>query len=114
MDEYEKAAKGTERYIKAKDILVKSFGHKSFKTHQYQIIDNILDGNDVLAVMPTGYGKSLCFQVPPLMSNEVAIVISPLIALMADQKMILDDLGITSCCYNSTLSQINKKEVEEG
>jgi Werner syndrome ATP-dependent helicase len=114
MDEYEKNSLDTERYVKAKKILKKSFGHKSFKPYQYQIIDMIADAKDVLAVMPTGYGKSLCFQMPPLLTGEVAIVISPLIALMADQKMILDKLGMTSCCYNSTMSSKKKKEVEEG
>jgi len=114
MDDYEKNAIGTDKYIKAKNILTKTFGHKTFKSYQYQIIDNIIECKDVLAVMPTGYGKSLCFQMPPLITNEVAIVLSPLIALMADQKMILDKLGMTSCCYNSTLSMKKKKEVEDG
>lgn len=113
-DQYEAQMVDTDRYKNSKELLKNKFGHEDFKPYQYQIIDNILDGKDVLAVMPTGYGKSLCFQFPPLMSNEVAIVISPLIALMADQKMILDKLDITSCCYNSTLSQKQKKEVEEG
>jgi RecQ family ATP-dependent DNA helicase len=113
MDEYEMDKKNTERYKNAKIILKKNFSYDSFKPHQYQIIDNILDLKDVLAVMPTGYGKSLCFQIVPLLTNEVAIVVSPLIALMADQKMILDDLGITSCCYNSTMGYKMKKEVEE-
>lgn len=114
MDKYEQNSEGTPRYVNAKKILKKKFGHKSFKPYQYQIIDQIADGKDVLAVMPTGYGKSLCFQMPPLLTKEVAIVISPLIALMADQKMILDNLGMTSCCYNSTMSQKKKKEIEEG
>jgi RecQ family ATP-dependent DNA helicase len=113
MDEYEKKRCTTERYKKAKEIIKKNFGHNSFKPYQYQIIDNILDCRDVLAVMPTGYGKSLCFQFPPLISGEVAIVISPLIALMADQKMILDNLGITCCCYNSDLNSQQKKAVEQ-
>lgn len=114
MDEYERKSEDTPRYVKAKKILKKNFGHKSFKPYQYKIIDQIAEGKDVLAVMPTGYGKSLCFQMPPLLTGEVAIVISPLIALMADQKMILDGLGMTSCCYNSTMSQKQKKEIEEG
>src|SRR5579863_7527887 len=114
MDEYEKNSIGTDRYNKAIEILNNNFGHTTFKTHQYQIIDSIVDCKDVLAVMPTGYGKSLCFQMPPLLTNEVAIVISPLIALMADQKMILDNLGITSCCYNSNLTIKKKQKVENG
>lgn len=114
MDKYEKNALGTEKYKKAKKILKDTFGHNAFKTYQYQIIDSIVECKDVLAVMPTGYGKSLCFQLPPLLTNELAIVISPLIALMADQKMILDKLGMSSCCYNSTLTAKEKKTVEDG
>ena len=114
MDEYERKAVGTARYTNVKKILKRYFGHKAFKPYQYMIIDQIANGKDVLAVMPTGYGKSLCFQLPPLITREVAIVVSPLIALMADQKMILDGLGMTSCCYNSTMSQKKKKEIEEG
>jgi Werner syndrome ATP-dependent helicase len=70
-------------------------------------------GEDVIAILPTGYGKSLCFQIPPLMSKKLAIVISPLIALMKDQKLGLDNLGIDSCCYNSSLSESDKYELEE-
>lgn len=113
MDDYELKYQNTKSYAKAKKILKKKFSHTSFKPHQYRIIDNIVNGKDVLAVMPTGYGKSLCFQLPSLITNELAIVISPLIALMADQKMILDDLGISSCCYNSSLTIKNKNKIEQ-
>jgi RecQ family ATP-dependent DNA helicase len=114
MDQYERSKSSTQRYKDVKTILRKNFGHDKFKPYQYQIIDNVLDLKDVIAVMPTGYGKSLCFQIIPIITNEVAIVISPLIALMTDQKMILDNLGITSCCYNSTISQKKKSEMEKG
>jgi ATP-dependent DNA helicase RecQ len=114
LDDYEKSMIGTERYIKAKRILKQKFGYDNFKPHQYRIIDKIIETKDVIAVMPTGYGKSLCFHMPPLLTDEVAIVVSPLIALMADQKMILDKLGINSCCYNSTMTQKKKKEIEDG
>lgn len=113
-DSYEKTVAETERYKNAKDVLKETFGHDNFKPHQYKIINNIINTKDVLAVMPTGYGKSLCFQLPPLLTNELAIVISPLIALMTDQKMILDDLGMMSCCYNSSLTIKKKREMEEG
>lgn len=112
MDEYELEHQNTKEYKKAVEVLKNTFSHSSFKPYQYRIINNIVKGNDVLAVMPTGYGKSLCFQLPPLITNELAIVISPLIALMADQKAIMDDLGINSCCYNSTLTIKNKKAIE--
>lgn len=113
MDPYEISMKNTQRYKDAKRILKDKFGHTSFKPQQYKIIDNILDGKNVIGVMFTGFGKSMCFQMIPLLTNEVALVISPLIALMADQKSILDNLGITSCCYNSLLTPKKKKEVED-
>ncbi len=113
MDQYELNKVNTERYKKTKDILKKTFNHDNFKPHQYEIIDTILNENDCIAVMPTGYGKSLCFQMPPLVSNELAIIISPLIALMADQQMILDELGIIACCYNSAISGKKKLDLEK-
>jgi len=114
LDDYERSMLNNDRYIKVKKILKDTFTYDNFKPHQYRIIDKIIETKDVLAVMPTGYGKSLCFQLPPLLTDEVAIVISPLIALMKDQNMILDKLGMTSCCYNSTLGVKEKREVEEG
>ena len=112
MDDYEKKNQNTPEYKNAKKILKDKFGYNVFKQYQYQIIDTVIKCKDVLAVMPTGYGKSLCFQIIPLLTNEIAIVISPLIALMVDQKMILDKLGITSCCYNSSLTMKMKKQME--
>ena len=112
MDDYEKKNLNTLKYKKAICMLKEKFGYTTFKQYQYQIINTVIQCNDVLAIMPTGYGKSLCFQIIPLLTNEVAIVISPLIALMVDQKMILDKLGIESCCYNSDLTIKMKKEIE--
>ncbi|WOG86011.1 hypothetical protein DCAR_0105205 [Daucus carota subsp. sativus] len=66
-------------------VLKKHFGYSAFRPYQKQIIEHILDGNDSLVVMATGSGKSLCYQVPPLISNKTAVVISPLISLMQDQ-----------------------------
>jgi ATP-dependent DNA helicase RecQ len=111
MDDYEKNAIGTERYTKIKKILKECFGHELFKTQQYEMIDTILDCKDVLGVLPTGYGKSLCFQMVPMITNEISIVISPLIALMKDQQMIMKKLGIECCCYNSTLTTKEKNEM---
>ena len=88
------------RYEKACNILNNVFHYDHFKEHQYDIIDKIMNQEDVIAVMHTGYGKSICFQIPPLLSNEVAIVISPLIALMVDQQQSMHALGIKSGCYN--------------
>jgi RecQ family ATP-dependent DNA helicase len=113
MDEYETGQLNTnpKKHADIKNVLSDTFGYKSFKPEQYKIVDNILNGVDVMGVMPTGYGKSMCFQIPPLVTNEIAIVISPLIALMADQKLGLDKLGIKSGCYNSTISDKEKKDL---
>jgi Mimiviridae putative ATP-dependent RNA helicase len=113
MDEYESNQAGSKRHILLKKVLLNTFGYRSFKPEQYKIIDQILDGMDVLGVMPTGYGKSLCFQLPPLVTNEISIVISPLIALMADQQESMAKLGVSSGVYNSTIGMKRKKELEE-
>jgi Werner syndrome ATP-dependent helicase len=111
MDSYEKSKLDSKRYKKVKKVLKKKFGHNSFRPHQYEIINSILNAKDVTAVLPTGYGKSICFQLPAMYSKEPAIVISPLIALMDDQRMLLEEKGIKSCCWNSTVS--NKKQLEK-
>ncbi|CAH9073440.1 unnamed protein product [Cuscuta europaea] len=75
-------------------ILKNYFGHSTFRPYQKEIIENIVDGKDCLVVMATGSGKSLCYQVPPLITKKVAVVISPLISLMQDQVMSLKERGI--------------------
>ncbi|HZW63615.1 MAG TPA: DNA helicase RecQ [Flavobacteriaceae bacterium] len=92
-------------------LLKKHFGFDSFRPNQEAIINNLLSGKDLLAIMPTGGGKSLCFQLPALMLPGTAIIISPLIALMKDQVDALHANGIPAAFYNSTQSQEVQNEV---
>ncbi len=85
-------------------ILKEIFGYDSFRAAQEEIIDNILSGRDVLAVMPTGAGKSITFQIPAIMSDGVTLVISPLISLMSDQVGALVQSGVNAAYINSSLT----------
>lgn len=87
------------------DILQKYFGYSSFRAGQKEITDCILSGRDTLGVMPTGAGKSICYQVPALLWNGISIVISPLISLMQDQVTALTQSGIKAAYINSSLTQ---------
>lgn len=95
----------------AEEILQRYFGYKAFRGFQKAVIDTVLQGCDALVLMPTGGGKSICYQVPALMKDGVAVVISPLIALMKDQVDMLKDVGIAAAALNSTLSSEEAKEV---
>lgn len=87
-----------------RDVLKKYFGYDDFREGQGWIIDNILDGKDVLGVMPTGAGKSICFQIPAILLDGITIVISPLISLMKDQVNALTQAEIKAAFINSSLS----------
>ena len=101
-----------------REKLKEVFGYTSFRGNQERIINNILEGRNTFVIMPTGAGKSLCYQLPALMRDGLAIVISPLIALMKNQVDQLNALGINAQFLNSTLSkgEINrvKRESLEG
>jgi ATP-dependent DNA helicase RecQ len=86
----------------ARNVLRRSFGHGEFRPLQSRIIHHVLCGRDVLAVLPTGGGKSLCFQVPALTHDRLTVVVSPLIALMQDQVGSLISRGIAAAAINST------------
>lgn len=85
-------------------ILKETFGYQTFRFEQYNAINSVLDGQDTLAIMPTGGGKSLCYQIPALYLSGVTLVISPLISLMHDQVMNLKEYGVEAVFLNSSLS----------
>jgi ATP-dependent DNA helicase RecQ len=87
-----------------KDALHEIFGFNSFRPNQEEIVTNLLKGNDVFAVMPTGGGKSLCYQLPAYMLDGVCVVVSPLISLMKDQVDAAKANGLRAEFLNSTLS----------
>ncbi len=92
------------RSEKLHSILKETFGYESFRFEQFNIINSILDKKDTLAIMPTGGGKSLCYQIPALYLDGVTLVISPLISLMQDQVMNLREYGVESVFLNSSQS----------
>ena len=87
-----------------KEILKNVFGFDSFKTLQGEIIDHAVADGDALILMPTGGGKSLCYQIPALCREGVGVVVSPLIALMRDQLEALNQLGVRAEVLNSSLT----------
>src|SRR5213592_2998252 len=87
------------------------FGLDDFRPAQRGVIEDVLAGRDVLCVMPTGAGKSLCYQLPAAVQGGLAIIVSPLISLMEDQVQQLRDEGINSVLLNSSLSPGQQREV---
>ena len=86
-------------------ILTSYFGYRNFREGQEEIIEKLVSGQDVLAIMPTGAGKSLCYQVPALMMYGITIVVSPLISLMMDQVKALNEIGVHAAFINSALTE---------
>ena len=85
-------------------VLKEYFGHAAFRAGQDSIVDCLLSGRDALCVMPTGAGKSICYQVPVLLLGGITIVISPLISLMKDQVTALVQAGVPAAFFNSSLT----------
>ncbi|HLU15221.1 MAG TPA: RecQ family ATP-dependent DNA helicase, partial [Burkholderiaceae bacterium] len=96
----------------ALEILQNVFGYDGFRGHQQAIIDHVVAGGDALVLMPTGGGKSLCYQIPALVRPGTGVVVSPLIALMQDQVDALTELGVRAAYLNSTQDWQQAREVE--
>jgi len=96
----------------ARELLQRVFGYSAFRGPQEAIVDHLAAGGDALVLMPTGGGKSLCYQIPALLRNGVGIVVSPLIALMQDQVEALEQLGVRAAFLNSSLSADAANAVE--
>jgi len=95
----------------AQHILRDTFGYATFRGAQQHIVEHVVEGGDALVLMPTGGGKSLCYQIPAMMRDGVGIVVSPLIALMQDQVDALKQLGVSAAFLNSSLDAQTAREV---
>ncbi|MDE0098950.1 MAG: DEAD/DEAH box helicase, partial [Truepera sp.] len=98
---------------RAERLLRSVFGYDTFRNRQAAIVDHVSAGGDALILMPTGGGKSLCYQLPALMRPGVGVVISPLIALMKDQVDALKQFGVQAAYLNSTLGLAEVRRVEQ-
>src|ERR1700729_1280926 len=105
-------ARGDAPGTEITEVLHRVFGYSSFRGQQQEIIEHLCDGGDAVALMPTGSGKSLCYQIPALVRNGTGVVISPLIALMQDQVDALTVLGVRAGFLNSTQDPDERRGVE--
>jgi len=105
-------SESAERMQQAYHVLQSVYGYDEFRLSQADIIQSLLDGDDVLTLMPTGGGKSLCYQIPALVLDGVGIIVSPLIALMHDQVNALKQLGVNAAYLNSSLDYATRQQTE--
>src|SRR5579875_3829525 len=97
-----------DRLADAREVLRRTFGHSDFRGLQAQVIGEALAGRSALAVLPTGGGKSLCYQIPVMVRPGLGLVVSPLIALMADQVAALQQAGVAAARLDSNISPDEK------
>ena len=102
---------GTTSFYQARTVLAERFGYTSFRAAQLRVLHPLLEGRHVLAVLPTGAGKSLCYQVPALLAGGLTLVVSPLISLMQDQVASLRRRNIPAAYLNSTLSKEDQRAI---
>src|SRR5471030_775146 len=97
---------------RALEVLRDTFGYAAFRDAQGEVVDHVVAGGDALVLMPTGGGKSLCYQIPSLVRDGTGIVVSPLIALMQDQVAALTQLGVRAAFLNSTQNAEDARTTE--
>lgn len=102
-----------ERITEARRLLHHAYGYADFRPLQRRVVQSVLAGRDTLAILPTGGGKSICFQVPGLVLGGLTVVVSPLVALMQDQVAGLERRGVTARCVNSLQSESEQQEILE-
>ena len=98
------------KLARAREALRSVFGYHDFRPGQEEVIGAVLDGEDVLAVMPTGSGKSMCYQLPALVDGGLTVVVSPLIALMRDQVQQMAHVGVAAATLNSSNGEDANRE----
>src|SRR5689334_1335701 len=103
----------TKAAIEPLDVLREVFGHAGFRGLQEDVVRHVVGGGDAVVLFPTGAGKSVCYQVPALCRTGVAVVVSPLIALMRDQVEALQQSGVAAAAYNSALAPDEARKVRE-
>ncbi|GAA0503373.1 DNA helicase RecQ [Saccharopolyspora thermophila] len=108
----DRAAEPTSSSATALQVLQRIFGYDSFRGDQQEIVEHVIGGGDALVLMPTGGGKSLCYQIPALVRPGTGVVVSPLIALMQDQVDALNELGVRAGFLNSTQSYEQRRATE--
>src|SRR5918994_7791214 len=104
----------TDLMAEARRLLLYHFGYADFRRAQIPVLRSIFEGRDTLAVLPTGGGKSICFQIPAMVLPGLSIVVSPLISLMQDQVEAARARGLPAACLNSSLSKAEQTEVRRG